>query len=169
MFPHHPDENGLGRVPGSFHRIKDHHLGIKVSLTTVGQIPIEHVQIILLDTSLGHTHKFFGFIQRDPSTANVPPAAPPLQLDPRGHESVLRHTACEIPRASATSRGDTDTVLAALPWCLFFIQTTSSAIFCAESIQVCSQRLDSVPLDPVFLCPYDSSTSLISIFFEPRA
>ena len=116
----------MGRTASLNHK-KDHHLGIEIPLIKVGQIPIEHVQVILLIRVLVLIHQFFGLIQCKTSATNVFPAVPLVQLDSRSHESVPHYTACNVPRAAATSSGSGH--LAVLPWSLLLIQTTSSLSF----------------------------------------
>ena len=44
---------------------------VKIPLITIGQVPVEHAQFILLEACLRHAHKLFGLIQRNAGPAYV--------------------------------------------------------------------------------------------------
>ena len=67
------------------------HFGVKCSVVTVGEFPVEQVQVPLLKTRLRHAHELFDLLHCDASAANVPPAAPPFESDSGCHECVRHH------------------------------------------------------------------------------
>ena len=59
-----------------FEQRKGHHLYVQILLVTIEQVPVDHAQIILLETCLRHAHKLFDLIQRNIDAANNSPTTP---------------------------------------------------------------------------------------------
>ena len=81
---------------------EDHHLGVKYPLVNVSQFPVEHVQVILLQTRLCRSRKLLSLIHCDAGPANLSPTAPHFEFDSGGHKCELLRSGRKVVPAATT-------------------------------------------------------------------
>ena len=96
-----------------------HHFDIEVPLISISQLQIELVQVCIEDHGFDLIDQALGLFHRDHRASDVPPEPPAFQFDTGGTKAFGITGAVKLlvlpPLATEAA-----TVLAALPWCLFF-------------------------------------------------
>ena len=102
-----------------------HHFDIEVPLISISQLPIELVQVCIGDHGFDLADLALSLFHRDTRASDVPPHPQPfnsIRVATKVFGITWVANLLVLPPLPAVAA----TVLAALPRCLFFMQTTSS-------------------------------------------